>query len=85
MIRLARGDAPMDCAAVGKVLQRFLDGELDPRRSSRVDEHLAGCAWCEHEAHEFRSLKSALARGTSAPIDAAARLRALGEELVRDD
>jgi len=85
MIRMPRSKASMDCAAVEKVMQRFVDGELDAGRVERVDVHLATCDWCQHEADEFRALKAALARGTAKPADAAARLRALGHELLRDD
>ena len=83
IIRVSRNE-PMDCAAVGKVLQRFIDDELDDGRSGRVAEHLAACSWCTNEADEFRTLKAALAHGRAPVDDVAARLRALGHELLGD-
>lgn len=79
------GDAGMiSCRKVGKVLQQFLDGELDEITGEQVEAHLEMCRRCGMEADVYREIKSALARsGAEVPSDALVRLRSFGEELAR--
>lgn len=72
----------MDCAAVGKLLQQYLDGELDTSRGTRLAEHLEMCAHCESDAAAFCDLKVALARAGETPPATVERLRQFGRSLV---
>jgi predicted anti-sigma-YlaC factor YlaD len=51
----------MDCRAVHRLLQSYLDGELGVPRAILVAEHLAACLGCGMEADVYRWLKSAAA------------------------
>ena len=80
-----RGDAPMDCETVGKLLQRFLDGELDAPRSRRLAEHLEVCRRCGLDADAYTQVKDALARRGEVPPAIVARLQEFGRSLVHGD
>ncbi len=75
----------MDCNDVGKLIQRYLDGELDGSRGTRLAEHLEMCAYCEADAETFRELKAALARSGEMPPATVERLREFGQSLVDGD
>ena len=71
------------CPEVGRVLQRYLDDELDEERSRRVHEHLEQCRRCGLEASAYEELKDALRR-KAAPLrpESAQRLRDFAASLV---
>ena len=73
----------LSCREVGKVLQSYLDGELDELRARRVARHLEMCRRCGMAAETYAEIKRAL-RGSagSPPQDAIDRLRAFGEHLA---
>jgi anti-sigma factor RsiW len=83
LTRLARRDAPMDCAQVGALLQHFLDGQLDAPRAARLRAHLDDCLRCGLEADTYRRIKRALADHRS-PVPAASleRLEEFGRRLA---
>jgi len=74
--------AMMECHRVGKVLQRYLDGNLDDHATRRVAAHLDACRRCGFEATTYEQLKVSLHRGT--PVDelALTRLRAFADTLA---
>jgi predicted anti-sigma-YlaC factor YlaD len=84
--RLLRRDRPMDCHQVAKVLQRYLDGQLDSRRAARLAGHLEDCKRCGLDADTYERIKRSLAeRRATVPPDSLARLREFGERLARGD
>jgi len=76
----------LSCPEVGRLLQRFLDGELDD--DDEIDAlatHLDDCERCGLEAETYRSIKAALAeRRPEVPAESVDRLREFGEQLADD-
>jgi anti-sigma factor (TIGR02949 family) len=88
MMRLFRREPPggLDCHAVGKVLQEYLDGHIDADRARRIEEHLEACRRCGMEADTYERIKSTLAAQRSEmPADSVERLREFGERLMRGE
>lgn len=84
--RFRRDPGPMDCHAVAKVLQQYLDGHLDDQRSFRLEAHLEECRRCGLEVQTYERIKASLAdRRAPLPADSVARLREFGERLARGD
>lgn len=78
-----RRSEELRCRDVGKVLQSYLDGEIDEVLAHRVVQHLEMCRRCGMTAQAYTSIKQALRRsGESPPEDAISRLRAFGEQLA---
>jgi len=50
------------CRDVGRVLQSYLDGELDEHRAAKVSAHLEHCLRCGMEVTTYAQIKDALAR-----------------------
>jgi anti-sigma factor RsiW len=76
-------DRPLSCQEVGKLLQRYLDGEVDGQLARRVGEHLEDCRRCGLEASIYGEIKAALARQSPAlPATTLHRLREFGEQLA---
>jgi len=73
---------PRDCARVGKVLQQYLDTELDAATASEVLSHLEECRDCGLEAATYRRIKASVARSGVPDPDEVANLRAFAEELA---
>jgi anti-sigma factor RsiW len=57
-----------DCYRVAKVLQAYLDGEVDAATAGDVAGHLEHCRRCGLEAGTYRAIKSAIASGARSPI-----------------
>jgi anti-sigma factor RsiW len=74
----------MTCPEVGRLLQRFLDDELnDEADAEMLSQHLELCRRCGLEADTYLKIKTALAsRRTEVPPESIERLRAFGEQLV---
>lgn len=74
------------CPEVGRVLQRYLDEELDEELSRRVHEHLEHCRRCGLEAAAYEELKVALGR-KAAPLrpESAQRLRDFASSLLNEE
>jgi anti-sigma factor RsiW len=71
------------CREVGKVLQSYLDGELDELLAQRVTRHLEACRRCGMSAQTYTEIKRALRRSAgSPPEDALGRLRAFSQQLA---
>ena len=58
-----RREAKMGCMAVARVLQAYLDGEVDETVARRVGAHLDVCRRCGMKADTYRTIKASLARG----------------------
>ena len=65
MVRLTRSE----CHQVAKVLQGYLDGELDAPTSNQVAAHLEVCRRCGLEATTYLAIKTAIA-SSAAPSPA---------------
>ncbi|MFN2506076.1 MAG: zf-HC2 domain-containing protein [Acidimicrobiales bacterium] len=79
-----RGGGPeATCAEVARVLQSYLDGQVDEMTARRVARHLEACRRCGLEARTYEAIKQVLARRkTDVDTDALERLRSFGELLV---
>lgn len=76
----------MTCREVGKVLQRYLDGNIDEQAAHEIDKHLDECRRCGLESEVYREIKASLARrAPTLPETTLRRLRRFGEELLVDD
>lgn len=72
------------CLEVGRVLQRYLDGEVDDLTARQVARHLEACRRCGLEASTYADIKAALAgRSRALPEDAVDRLHRFGEQLMQ--
>lgn len=77
---------PMSCRQVGRVLQTYLDDELNGEAARKVVAHLDDCRRCGLEADTYHALKASLQRvPAAAPDEPVARLREFGERLIRGD
>jgi anti-sigma factor RsiW len=80
-----RAERPMSCRQVGRLLQRYLDGELDEVAARRVMRHLEDCRRCGLEAAAYAEIKATLARrGAQVPAETVSRLREFGERIARE-
>lgn len=74
------------CLHVTRLLQSYLDGELDAPSSRVIAEHLEDCRRCGLEASTYRAIKTAVADGGQGPAsvepEAVARLRHFAQELA---
>lgn len=73
-------DRPLSCRQVGRILQSFLDGELDDATTDKVAEHLEDCRRCGMAADVYLEIKASL--GREAPVVPEASLTRL-EEFAR--
>lgn len=81
-----RPSEPLDCHAVGELLQHYLDDELDPKRSELIAAHLEDCRRCGLEAETYERIKRTLAtRRAEVPVESLARLRGFGRGLIRGE
>lgn len=81
--RRTRPGPAADCHEVARVLQAFLDHEVDDLSSARVAHHLELCRRCGMEAAVYAEIKASLAdRGT--PVDPVTlrRLRLFSQQLA---
>lgn len=76
----------LNCQEVARILQRYLDRELDPVVSVAVARHLEDCRECGLEASTYEQLKHSLAT-LSQDLDAGAveRLRHFVDELAESE
>ncbi len=74
------------CLRVTRVLQSYLDGEVDDTTSAIVAQHLEECRRCGLEASTYRTIKAAITQAghDAAPVDqdAVARLRSFAHHLA---
>lgn len=72
-----------DCARVAKVLQSYLDGELDDRHAGMVAAHLEHCERCGIEAEVYEQVKDQLRDLHQQPDpNAIARLRTFADRVA---
>ncbi len=71
------------CIEIGRQIQTYLDGGLDPGSAAKVSSHLHACRRCGLTADDYRRLKLALAE-TSTPLsdESLRRLQALATDLA---
>lgn len=77
-----RSPASLSCREVGRILQAYLDSELDDVRAILVAEHLDACLRCGLDANSYRWLKiqlASMALDDDAQLD---RLRVFADELL---
>jgi anti-sigma factor RsiW len=81
LTRLRR--STVDCRAVGRWIQSYVDDELEPDRRGQIAEHLEACRRCGLELSTYREVKASLGRERPevAP-DALDRLRRFGAALA---
>ncbi len=81
--RLRPGE-PLTCPEVGRLLQRFLDDELDDDADAEMlSQHLELCRRCGLEADTYRKIKAALeSRRADVPQESLDRLRTFGRQLT---
>ena len=60
--RFSNMTAMRECRKVGRVLQSYLDGQVDELTVQRVSHHLEACRRCGLEATVYEEVKHALAR-----------------------
>jgi len=70
------------CRRVARVLQSYLDGEMDPPTAKAVTEHLEECRRCGLEASTYTAIRTAVA---AAGADAGAHLAVEPAALARLD
>jgi anti-sigma factor RsiW len=74
------------CIEIGREIQTYLDGGLDPAAAAKVSGHLHACRRCGLTADDYRRLKLALAEtSTPMPTEPLQRLQALAAELAAGD
>jgi anti-sigma factor RsiW len=79
---IATGDVA-SCFQVARLLQGYLDGELDEEAARRVRRHLKICRRCGLEAATYTEIKQALRRrGQPVPQVSLRRLRRFAEAVI---
>jgi anti-sigma factor RsiW len=74
------------CREVGRVLQSYLDGQVDELTARRVARHLEMCRRCGMEASTYTEIKRSLARhGAAVDPEVVGRLRDFGTQLIERD
>lgn len=82
---LRRVSTEVNCREVGRVLQSYLDGEVEPGFAAKIAEHLEKCKDCGLEHETYLRIKSSLAdQEADLDADAIERLRAFGRGLTGD-
>jgi len=75
----------LGCRQVRKVLQAFLDGEIDPRRGEIIAAHLESCSRCRVEADTLHRVIAELRqRRPDLDLDAYTRLSATIDRLISE-
>ena len=84
--RVVIADRPLSCRQLGKILQSFLDSELDEISTDKVAEHLEDCRRCGMAADEYLEIKASL--GRDAPVsleESLGRLVEFARRLTEDE
>lgn len=78
------GNDVASCMQVTRVLQAYLDGEVDEVTARRVSRHLEICRRCGLEATTYTEIKRALHRRAEAPPQPSVhRLQEFAADLAR--
>ncbi len=83
--RFRRNRPTVSCREVGKVLQSYLDGDVEPDFAAKIADHIEACRDCGLEAETYQRIIDSLA-GHRPTVDDAAldRLREFGESLTNE-
>jgi anti-sigma factor RsiW len=74
---------PLTCPEVGRLVQRYLDGEIDEVKAQRISRHLDDCRRCGLKAETYSAIKQSLRRQrTDVPADVIERLRVFCQQLA---
>lgn len=80
---LRRRREELRCKEVGRLLQSYLDGELDELWTRRVARHLEDCRRCGLAVQTYTEIKRSLHDFAGPlPEDTLDRLRTFGEQLA---
>ncbi len=72
----------MSCGDVLKVIQSYIDGEIDADTARKVAAHLDQCHPCTDEEHLYAQIKASLARRRrQVDMDVLEQLMSYGERL----
>ncbi len=75
----------MSCGDVLKVLQAYIDGEIDADTARKVASHLDQCHRCTDEEHIYQQIKTSLAqRRRHVDVEVLEQLMSFGERLKTD-
>ncbi len=73
----------VNCRELGKVLQSYLDDDVEPDFAAKIAEHLEACKDCGLEAETYTQIKDSLAsQRPEVGGDVVTRLRDFGESLT---
>ena len=75
----------VNCREVGRVLQSYLDNDVEEDFAAKIASHLEACKECGLEVETYRRIKESLA-GKMPEVDPAAiaRLRTFGAEITNE-
>ena len=75
----------VNCREVGKVLQSYLDGDVEEGFAAKIASHLEACRGCGLEFETYQQIKTSLA-AKMPEVDPAAveRLRRFGDKISAD-
>ncbi len=81
-----RNKPEVNCREVGRVLQSYLDNDVEPDFAEKIGAHLEACKDCGLEAETYDRIKTTLA-ARMPEVDPAAveRLRVFGDTLTSGD
>src|SRR3989442_2768016 len=77
----------MNCEEATKLMDGYLDGELDPITSEKIDQHWRDCRKCEEAYEAHTALTHAISRGApyyKAPIELRQRIHSSLRDEVAD-
>src|SRR5437016_319923 len=77
----------MNCEEATKLMDGYLDGELDPITSEKIEQHLRDCRKCEEAYEAHTALTHAISRGApyyKAPIELRQRVHSSLRDEVAD-
>ncbi len=73
----------VDCREVGKVLQSYLDGDVEDGFAEKIASHLEACRDCGLELETYQQIKTSLAgKMPEVDPDALERLREFGAHIT---
>ncbi|HEV2729089.1 MAG TPA: anti-sigma factor [Terriglobales bacterium] len=72
------------CSQVLAYLSEFHDNELSPGTVMQIEEHLAGCDWCERFGTQFSAMIGELVRQLAIPEALSEQTIARLHERLRD-
>lgn len=86
MLRGSGAGGLVSCLQVGRILQSFLDSELDEIATDKVAEHLEDCRRCGMAADLYLEIKASLGRDAPAvPEESLTRLDEFAQRLAAGD